>query len=240
MKPKTLLLPVVFLGLLGIFLFIKKISQNSYSQDHPVSVGQKESSSNASLDADISEYSPSKRDRPDAAYIKSRQEMDREFDKILPATFPDHNSSLCDTNLKLGDHLILGGFETKDGNFVFNSLNVQAIEVDGKTKHIAKMTMFTMSPENVNKLGLDSLLSPAKKRIQQSIVFPAENPPWMDSPINMAWVPPITLDPGQRGSIETIKGQEGVVMSMISEPGSDENFTRIRTRLEIPVEKKNL
>lgn len=233
-KRKTPLLLAAILGLVAILFSLKIISQSSHWPDDHHSAGERKNPSEAALDADINRSTPTKSDRADAAYKKSLQEMEREFDEILPAKFPDQFSSLCDANLEPGDHLILGGFKNADGNFEFNSLNLEAVEVDGTTQHVVHMKTFTMDQTSVSELGLDPLVSPAKKRIQQSIVFPAGQSSRMVSAIEIMSSPAIRVNPGQPGSINMGTDKQALVLSVITQPGDDGNSIRVRTRIESP------
>jgi hypothetical protein len=235
-KRKTPLLLAVILGLLAIFLTIKVLNRNGNSTGRS-SNSEREKSKDASLNSDINGHTSTKSDRADAAYKKSLKEMEREFDEILPAQFPDQHSTLCDTNLKPGENLIIGGFKHADGNFEFSSLVVEKIEVDGSNR--VTMKTFIMSGERVTELGLDSLVSTAKKRIQQSIVFPPGDQSWMRSAVDMMTTPSITIKPGQLGAMSIGTDKNGLALSVITDPGSEGNSIRVRTRIESPVETQN-
>ncbi len=236
MKRKTPLLLAVILGLLAIFLTIKVLNRNGNSSGRS-SNSEREKSNDASLNSDINGHTSTKSDRADAAYKKSLKEMEREFDEILPAQFSDQHSTLCDTNLKPGENLIIGGFKHADGNFEFSSLVVEKIEVDGSNR--VTMKTFIMSGERVTELGLDSLVSTAKKRIQQSIVFPPGDQSWMRSAVDMMTTPSITIKPGQLGVMSMGTDKNGLALSVITDPGSEGNSIRVRTRIESPVETRN-
>jgi hypothetical protein len=236
------LLLAVILGLLAIFLTIKVMNRNGNSADRSSdrsSVSVREKSNHASLNGDINGAASTKSDRADAAYKKSLQEMEREFDEILPAQFPDQHSTLCDTYLKSGENLIIGGFKHADGNFEFSSLIVEEIEVDGSNQHFVRMKTFIMSRERVTELGLDSLVSTAKKRIQQSIVFPSNDQSWMSSAVDVMTAPSITMKPGQLGVISVGTDKKGLALSVLTDSGSEGNSIRIRTRIESSVETQN-
>lgn len=238
-KQKTLLFLLVIIGLLALLVSIKLITRNDNPTDNHISGSERTNFGNMPSDGEINGRSSTKRDRADAAYKKSLQEMEREFDEILPAQYPDQHSTLCDTNIKLGENLIIGGFNQADGNFEFSSLIVEEIEVDGSNRHLVRMKTFIMSGERVTELGLDSLVSTAKKRRQQSIVFPPGDQSWMRSAVDVISMPSITMKPGQLGAISVGAAKKGLALSVITDLGSEGNSIRVRTRIESPVENHN-
>jgi hypothetical protein len=238
-KRKTPLLLAVILALLAIIASVKVVTKNGNAAGNHTSESERKKSWETSFDSNSNEPTATKSDRADAAYKKSLQEMEREFDEILPVQFPDQHSTLCDTNLKPGENLIIGGFKHANGNFEFSSLIVEDIDVDGSTQHIVRMKTFIMSGERVTEFGLDPLVSSAKKRIQQSIVFAPGDQSWMRSADDVISMPSITMKPGQHGAINVGGDKKGLAMSVITDPGSEGNSIRVRTRIESPVESEN-
>ena len=185
-----------------------------------------------------------KRDREDPEAALALREMEREFDRLLPALFPKQNTSLCDTTLEPGDTLVLGGFRRSDGNYEFTMLEAEPLGVDGAPfqkegdapQYKITTKFLLMSREKSSEIGLDSLISPAKIRIQKSIVFPVGKTPSLDASIHIMSMPHIVTRPDTAASMSIIQEDQGYLMSMIVSPKDASKSLRIRTRVESPSE----
>jgi len=92
-----------------------------------------------------------------------------------------------------------------------------------------------MSPEASSELGLGSLISPAKTRIQKSVVFPPDETLLRpDNTVGMMTMPSITLPPDTVASAQIGTEKQGRVTSIIVNPGDTKGSIRIRTRIESP------
>lgn len=193
-------------------------------------------------------HSPTKRERQGDADAKALRELELELDGILPAQMPAQSSSLCNATLRPGETLVLGGFATTDGNFEFTLLEVIPIHPDGTpmksgevndapSQYKVSAKSLVLSREASSGLGLGSLISPAKTRIQKSVVFPpGESPPIPDAGARITSMPSLTVRKDTAGSIFVGTDKEARVISLILSTGESAGSIRIRTRIESPTE----
>ncbi len=163
------------------------------------------------------------------------QDLEKEFDEILPAQFPDQPSSLCDAELKPGETLVLGGFGSGDGGYEFTAIQAEmSVSDTGSTGFILRLKSFTMGRDASHEIGLESLISPAKTRIQKSVVFPPGESPWMDAASSVILAPMVAMDAGTPATINMGTKEQARVYSLIANPIGDDGSLRLRTRIENP------
>lgn len=185
-----------------------------------------------------------KRGRQDDADAKALRELEAEFDEILPAQFPDQFSSLSDATLEPGETLALGGFRKANGSYEFTFLEITPIAADGRPHDsqgslpVYAITMRTMemSRGKSSQNGLDSLISPAKTRIQKIIVFPPGEIPQPDPNGGIMTMPSATVRPNSPAIMSVGTDDRAYVISLIVSPTDVANSIRIRTRVESPAE----
>lgn len=185
-----------------------------------------------------------KRGRQDDADAKALRELEAEFDEILPAQFPEQFSTLCDASLNPGETLVLGGFRKADGNYEFTMLEAEPLGVDGAPlqkegaapQYRIKAKTLAISHEASLEMGLDTLISPAKTRIQKNIVFPAGEFPRPDGYSRAMAMPSVTVRPDVAATISIGTDYESYVISLIVSPQDASATLRIRTRVESPSE----
>lgn len=182
-----------------------------------------------------------RRERPDDAGAKALRDLEAEFDKILPARFPNKFSSLCDTTLKPDETLVVGGFKKSNGNHEFTLVQVVPVAADGSPfesegnapSYKTKIWIVGLSGEESYKIGLDSLFSPAKTQIQKNRVFPPGETPWLNAQ-DVSSGPYLTTKPDQAAFIQLGEDDKAFAISLIVSSTNTANSFRIRTRVESP------
>ena len=242
---KRLLIPSA-ICILAIALLVMPLSPKKSHETNSSGSSPENTPTKASTDSRNPEENSfrTKHDREDPEAALARREMEKEFDELLPAQFPDQPSSLCDATLEPGDTLVLGGFRRSDGNYEFTTLVAEPIGADGAPfqKEAAapqyKITtkLLLMSREKSSKIGLASLISTAQTRIQKSIVFPAGETPSLATDTHLVSMPHVVTRPDTAATMYIAQENEGHVVSMIVSPKEDGKSLRIRTRVESPSE----
>lgn len=246
-QKQTLLIPAILL-VLGIVAFIALKSQRSGGASEDTVNEEQTNAPNSPQQSDHRLPSQIKRERKGEADAKAFRELEIEFDKILPAQFPQQSSSLCDATLKPGETLILGGFERSDGNYEFTQLEVEPLKMDGTPFKPGEMDSaplqyriltksLAISREASSKIGLGSLLSPAKTRIQKNLIFTSAEVMLLMGvdTVRADTKPTITAkaDTSAVLSIGTIETEKpGHAISMMVSPIEGGESTRIRVRVE--------
>lgn len=179
-------------------------------------------------------------ERRDRGASSSHSGLEAEFDKILPAQFPEQFSSLCDATLQPGESLVLGGFRKPDGNYEFTMLEVEPIGADGAplqegaaTQYKVTLKNFGLSREKSMESGFGSLISPAMTRIQKSIAFPPGETPSIETQ-DVATMPTVVTRPDQTATIQMGSNEKAYMVSMIVSSEDSGKSIRIRTRVESP------
>lgn len=243
MTQRKLLLPAAILSLavaLSINLISSKNNDESDKPDSPAENASTNTSTN-SLDPQETELE-TRREREDPSAAIARRNLEKEFDEILPAQFPNQNSSLCDATLSPGDTLFLGGFKKPDDSYEFTTMTVEPIGTDAqplKTEGTApqykvSMKILNMSAEKSTQIGLDSLVSTAKTRIQKSITFPPDELPQTDVDTKLLSMPTLIMKPGVPASLSVGSEEQAHAISLIVNPNDEDQSIRIRTRVESP------
>jgi len=243
----ALLIPAILILLAGLVFVGIKMKESASNKDVP-SNNDKVTISHTTK-GDASNESPlTKRERVERDDQKDFQKLEAEFDQILPAKYPNQLSALCDRTLKPEDTLILGGFKKADGTHEFTMLNVVAVSADGMplTKNATtqdagiqyKIITRTvdLSDESAKEMGFDSLISPARTQIQNSLVLSND-----DASFNIfmnadSIITPITaiVRPGQVGVMSVGTDEKAYVYSIRVDRVETDNSLRIRTRVESP------
>jgi hypothetical protein len=248
--PKKLLIPsaicILAIALVLALLSPKKNDRSSSSGSSTLPADAPTDSRNPG-ETDAGTKLRTKHERANSDEAQALREMEKEFDKLLPAKFPGQFSSLCDATLNPGETLVLCGFMTADGNYEFTTLEAKPIKADGTplepgeakdspSQYMVKTRSVIMSPEASSELGLGSLMSPARTRIQKSVVLPqGEVLLRPDKTVGVMTSPSVTLRPGTAVSISAGTEEKALVISMIVNPGDTKGSIRIRTRIESPV-----
>lgn len=176
-----------------------------------------------------------KRERQGEAEAKALRDLEKEFDQILPAQFPEQFSALSDSNLKTGESLVLGGFKRSDGNYEFTRLKVDPVTAeDGSIQYRISTRSLSINSENSSKVGLDSLISPARTRIQKSLKFPSNDITMLKSAVDTMTSPIIQVKPGTAATISIGTAEQAYVISVMVSPTDDGESMRVRTRVESP------
>ncbi|QTN33854.1 hypothetical protein HZ994_16555 [Akkermansiaceae bacterium] len=190
---------------------------------------------------------PTKRERNGGADAQALRELEIEFDRILPAQYPEQPSSLSDAILQPGEALVLGGFRRTDGNYGFTILQVEALKADG-TPFIPGETdaaplqyrviskALAMSQEASSEAGLGALISPAKTRIQKNLSFPSAEVTQIlgGNTAGAATMPTVVARAGSSASINIGTEKQGYVISVMITPDEGSDSVRLRTRVENP------
>lgn len=179
-----------------------------------------------------------KRTRHDDTDAKALREMEKEFDELLPAQFPEQFSSICDVTLEPGESLILGGFKKSDGNYEFTMITVDP-NVSGELKGQYTTTAKTMvlSPERSSQLGFDALVSLARTRIQKGLVLDTETIIRSISSghyVGFMTSPSITNPANRSASIDLGYGEGSLVITALVTRDGEGGSIRLRTRIESP------
>lgn len=162
--------------------------------------------------------------------------MENEFDRILPAQFPEQYSSLCDVSLKPGETLVLGGFRTTQGDLEFTTMQAEPTDTgNGQTGYLIKMKTMHLSADLSREIGLEHLISPARMRIQKSAVLSPDEAARMNSG-KIISTPSLLTKADEMATISVGSDHKAHVISLIASPGPDEASLRLRTRTESPVE----
>lgn len=240
-KRNALLIPAIlcFLATLA-FLGLKSMGYVFSAGEHGQTAAG--NTPHPSLNESSDQPPQTKRDRHEGGDAKALRELEAEFDEILPAQFPDQPSSLCDATLEPGETLFLGGFGKADGNYEFTMLEAKPVGADGASRKTAgpapqyKITTRTMSlsREKSSEMGLSSLISPAKTRIQKSIVFPSGETPPLGEITRVMTMPSATTRPDTAATISVGTDDQAYVISFIINPQEDSDSIRLRTRIESP------
>ena len=246
---KWLMILLVF-GLPAALLIAPRISRERESADGTAGI-RKTGSSDESVDANTGNTRKSNREKTDVASAQALQEMEKEFDRILPAKSPTQSSSLYDACLKPGESLILGGFKTATGDYEFTAMQVDPADASfGRDSYIIRMKTMTMKPEKSRELGLGTLLSPARMRIQKGLILPSGDATWAESAVSVMTAPTVISKAGQTATVELATEQilevtpghfetvmKGHFVSVIADRGSDGQSARVRTRIESPADR---
>ncbi|MFK7849386.1 MAG: hypothetical protein AB8D78_00275 [Akkermansiaceae bacterium] len=172
--------------------------------------------------------------RDNQAESNALRKIEKEFDEILPAQFPNQPSTLCDVNLKPGESLIVGGFENQDGGFEFTKLSVNPANPELSSDFYKIKTMsFTLNREKSTELGLGLLISPAKTRIQKSITIQEDiSKSIQNSAAHAIAYPSLTSSSGQPGTISVGTEEYGQAISFLPTAAEEQGSIRLRMRLE--------
>lgn len=243
MTPQKLLATAA-ICILAIALSVILIPSMNRNKDGSSGSSPNNTLTTTSADSRSTHITETKFEREDQGAAKALRELEIEFDKILPAQFPGQFSSLCDATLEPGETLVLGGFMKADGNYEFTMLEATPLGADGnplQTEGSAvnyKVTTRTMgmSREKSSEMGLGSLISPAKTRIQKSIVFPAGQAPALTDITRVMTMPSVTTRPDGAATMSIGTDDQAYVMSLIVSPQDTGESLRIRTRIESPSE----
>ena len=172
-----------------------------------------------------------KRDRHENGDAKALRELEAEFDEILPAQFPEQFSSLCDVTLKSGESLVLGGFRKSDGNYEFTMITVAP---NDSGQYTTKATTMVLSPDRTSELGFDALVSPAKTRIQKSLIVDSGAIIGTGNFVEMMTGPYMTAPANTSSTISVGNSESSHVISTLVNPQNDGDSIRLRTRIESP------
>lgn len=242
MSKRTALYITAILSLLAalVFLGVKSMGSVASAKAH-----READNGNATHPPRInnSDQQPqTKRSRQDEPDAKALRELEAEFDKILPAQFPEQFSSLCDATLQPGESLVLGGFRKADGDYEFTMLEVEPLGADGTrlqegaaAQYKVTLKNFGLSREKSMESGFESLISPAMTRIQKSIAFPPGETPSIDAQ-DMATMPTVVTRPDQTATIQMGSNEKAYMVSMIVSSEDSGKSIRIRTRIESPAD----
>ena len=177
-----------------------------------------------------------KREREDPGAALALRKMEKEFDELLPAQFPDQFSSLCDVTLNPGESIVLGGFKKADGNYEFTMITVtpnDSEEMEGQ--YTVKPTTMVLTPEKSSELGLGALVSPARTRIQKSIIIPtAGTITGAGGYVGIMTGPYVTAPADTPSSISLGNSERAHVISTMISPQEGGYSIRLRTRIESP------
>jgi len=245
-KTKTILIPAILCAI-AIVAYISLKSMGHVLFETERDEAESGNTPPPIRESDSREQSLTKLERQDQSGAKALRELEIEFDEILPAKFPEQFSSLSDATLAPGEKLFLGGFRTADGNYEFTMLEADPIKADGTQlkpgeikdaplQYMVNTKTFVVRPEASSEFGLGSLISPAKTRIQKSVVSPSDETLLRpDNTVGMMTNPSLTLRPDTAASISVGTEKQARVISMIVSPGDTAESIRIRTRVETPI-----
>jgi hypothetical protein len=230
------------LSLLAILVLLGLIQMGSVVSTKAHRENGNGNASHPSRINDPDQQPQTKRSRRNNADAKALRELEAEFDEILPALY-DGFSSLCDTTLTLGETLFLGGFRHADGNYEFTMLEFEPTGADGAPmqegaadRYIVTATVFKLSREKSEEMGLGSLISPAITRIQKSVAFPPGETPSIHEEA-VAIEQRFEIRPDQTARTGTGTDSKAYRFSMIVSPEDTGKSIRIRTRVESPAEE---
>jgi len=83
-------------------------------------------------------------------------------------------SSTLKTTVGKGEVLVTGGYQTADGYYQFPMLQPEALQDNGRTLIRMKPTHFSIKPEVMKELGLDSLSTNAGNTLQHGEIWTSE------------------------------------------------------------------
>lgn len=245
-KRQALLIPAILL-VFGIVALIALKSQRSGAASEEADKAAEKNTPYPTEQSERRLTSQTKRERKSGADAQALRELEIEFDRILPAQFPEQPSSLCDATLEPGESLILGGFRNSDGNYEFTILEVEPLKMDGTPLKPGEMDgaplqyrvwtkSLTMSHEASLKIGLGSLISPAKTRIQKNLIFTSAEVMQVlrGDTAGASAMPSVTARADTRAVISAGTEQQAHVISMMASPVEGSESVRLRSRVESP------
>ncbi|MEP2776044.1 MAG: hypothetical protein ABJQ29_14390 [Luteolibacter sp.] len=236
MTQQKLLLPVAIFTLavaLSIILISRKNRNEANGSNFPAE------NASTTIPANVNPHErpevESKLEREDPSAAIARRNLEKEFDELLPAQYPNQFSSLCDVTLEPGESLILGGFKTSDGNYEFTMMTVTPYHAgNGGNQYSIRAQNMTLTPEKSAEMGFDALISPAKTRIQKSHIVNSHDFDPSGDGVSISANPTLVTNANSPASI-TIGNAEGAhVISTFVTPQGDGESIRLRTRIESP------
>jgi hypothetical protein len=234
---KKLLIPSVICILaiaLLVILLTKKNEETSSSRSSTALTPTKSSTDNPNPNPEETD-TKTKRGREDSDEALARREMEKEFDELLPAQFPEQFSSLCDVTLKPGESLVLGGFRKSDGNYEFAMITVTPNDFgEAVRNYTIKAATMVLSPERSSELGFDALVSPAKTRIQKNLVVSSEAITGAGDFVGVMTGPYAVAPANTSATISVGNSESAHVISTIITPQGDGDSIRLRARIESP------
>ncbi|MDP4721751.1 MAG: hypothetical protein NWR51_14140 [Akkermansiaceae bacterium] len=180
--------------------------------------------------------SKTKHEREDPSAAIARRNLEKEFDEILPAQFPGQFSSICDVALKSDESLILGGFKTSKGNYEFTEVKVIPSEAgNGENQYLISVQSLILTPEKSAEIGFDTLVSPARTRIQKSLIVNSQDIDLSgDGVPSTLSIPPMVTNANSPATCSINYPGCGYAVSTMVSPQGDGESVRLRTRIEIP------
>jgi hypothetical protein len=233
---KKLLIPsaicILAIALLVILLSPKKNDQTTSLDSSTETIPTKASTDSQNpKETDIR----TKRNREDHEATLALRQMEKEFDKLLPAQFPEQFSSMCDVTLEPGESLVLGGFRKSDGNYEFTVITVTPNDFGEAVRNYSiKATTMVLSPERSSELGFDALVAPSKTRIQKSLVVSSEAITGAGDFVGVMTGPYAVAPTNTPTTISVGNSESAHVISTLVNPQNDGDSIRLRTRIESP------
>ncbi|MDP4625062.1 MAG: hypothetical protein NWT08_07980 [Akkermansiaceae bacterium] len=236
MTQRKLLIPA------GICLFTVALSIILISSRNNDGASEPDSSAENAPNSVSSQASPAqetvsetKREREDPEAAIARRNLEKEFDELLPAKYPQQYSSLCDVSLKLGESVILGGFKRSDGDYEFTRISVTPLNAaDSRDQYSIKTEQLILTADKTTQAGLDSLLIPAKTQIQNYKVMTDEENFTSRDGITFQSRPTVITSADSTSLVMMGTDEGAIVMSFRVNPFADKESIRLRTRIETP------
>jgi hypothetical protein len=234
MSQLKLLVPAA-ICILAIALSVKLIPSISNDKDSSPASSPENTLTTTSADSRSQQETETKLERENQGSAQARRNLEKEFDELLPAQFPDQHSSLCDVNLEAGESLVLGGFKRSDGNYEFTKITVTPKVSEGNVMFYSiKAATMVLTEEKSSEFGYDALVSPAKTRIQKSLITSSGATAPSSDYFGFMSSPTIITAANQPGSISVGGSESAHVISTIAAPQGDGDSIRLRARIESP------
>ncbi len=181
------------------------------------------------------EAARSRHERREREATGSHSELEADFDRILPAQFPQQFSSICDVTLETGESLVLGGFRKADGNHEFTKITVTPKIGEGAGGNYSiKSTTLVLTPEKSSELGYDTLISPAKTRIQKGLIVDSNAHTGAGDYVQAMLAPLVVCTANTPATISVGNSESAHVISTLISPVEDAGSFRLRVRIESP------
>jgi len=109
-----------------------------------------------------------------AATIKEKKAIEERLNEILKPTREDILSSTIKTTIGKDEVLVTGGYQTADGKLHYTILEPRKVLRKGKARIELESIHYSISPEAMREIGLDSLRTNAGNTIQHGEIWTTE------------------------------------------------------------------
>lgn len=206
---------------------------------------------NPVVDAAGHEQTRSTRARPKVSKLREQAIQAAKDEHIENEARKGVLSSTLSAEVGKGEVLVTGGYQTADGNFHYTMLRPELVQsADGSKAIKMSPKQFVMTPEAVQKLGLDSLSTPEDHKLQHGEVWSAQALEDFISGVRrdnknitiMSWPTIIMNEPSDAATIRldppghkgADKSPFGFYMSMTSQMTEDDAAFDIDLNVEFP------